>query len=73
MILSVSEWPARNSTKKAGIFYTKFRIWDAYCEAFIALRSVCPKWFSADYQPNFSDTRIKMNGKLIPWSMAVAT
>ena len=43
---------------KAGIFYTKFRIWDPYYEAFIALRSVCLKWFSADYQSNFSDTRI---------------
>ena len=58
--------------KKAGIFYTKFRIWDSYYSSFIALHSLRLKWFTADFKSNFSETRIKVDGKLVPWSQAVS-
>mmetsp|Transcript_35701 Transcript_35701/g.100277 ORF Transcript_35701/g.100277 Transcript_35701/m.100277 type:complete len:99 (+) Transcript_35701:52-348(+) len=57
--------------KKAAIFYTKFRIYDAYYGCHIAFRSARLTWFSADYESQFSDTRDKVGGTLIPWSQAV--
>ena len=58
--------------KKAGIFYIKFRTWDSCFSSFIGLRSLRLKWFTADSQSNYSDARIKVDGKLVPWSQAVS-
>mmetsp|Transcript_76630 Transcript_76630/g.217190 ORF Transcript_76630/g.217190 Transcript_76630/m.217190 type:complete len:99 (+) Transcript_76630:200-496(+) len=57
--------------RKAAIRYTKFRIHDTCYGYHIAHQSVRLKWFSVDYKSQFSDTRVKAGGALIPWSEVV--